>query len=77
MSVSKKVIPIAAKHIELGIKKYQGQIDARLNNLLRNAGCSYTPYIFNDGRILLVLPNSVGALLYPNETSVYEALALE
>lgn len=77
MSNTNKVIPIAAKHIEPGIEKYKGQLDNRISVLIKNAGFNYVPYTFKDGRVLLVLPNNVGALLYPNEKAVFDTLALE
>ena len=44
---------IAPHHIEPGIKKYQGVVDHHLQQLINNAKLEYTPYVFNDGRILI------------------------
>jgi hypothetical protein len=76
MSDKKGIVSVAAKHIEAGIKKYQGEPDAGLNTLIHNAGFNYTSYVFNDGRILLVLPDKVGAFLYADKDILFEALDL-
>ena len=76
MKDSKGVISIAANHIELGIKKYHGEIDTSLHNIMKSAGLAYTPYLFNDGRVLLVLPNNTAAFLYTSKDVLYETLSL-
>ena len=76
MKLKKNIISIASEHIERGIKKYDGKIDAQLEKLIQAAGLTYTPYLFNDGRILLVLPNSGGAFLYASKEVLYNALSL-
>lgn len=73
----KGIILVSSQHIEAGIKKYQGRMDAGLLALIRNAGLNYTPYIFNDGRILLVLPQNSSAFLYSNREMLFDALDLE
>ncbi len=75
--VRQEVIVVAEKHIEAGIKKYDGKIDSHIQRLLSNAQMSYVPYRFSDGRILLVLPNNSGAFLYSNEQTLFEKLSLE
>lgn len=67
---------MAPAHIEKGIAKYGGVVDAQLNSLIKAAGLQYTPYLFNDGRVLLVLPNSLGAFLYDDRDTMFEALNL-
>lgn len=76
MKDKKEVVPIAAKHIERGIQKYQGKIDTQLHTIIKAAGLGFTPYLFNDGRILLVLPNNTAAFLYPDRDVLYANLNL-
>lgn len=76
MGDKKEIVSVASKHIESGIKKYKGESDAHLNALLRNAGLNYTSYVFNDGRILLVMPNNLGAFLYADEEALFAAIDL-
>ena len=71
------IITVKSEHIEKGIKKYNGTIDKHLQALIRNAGLSFTPYSFSDGRVLLVLPHNTSAFLYPNEDVLYRTLNLE
>ena len=77
MKENKNVISIASTHIEAGIKKYEGKPDNQLNNIIKNAGLNYTSYVFNDGRVLLVLPDKVGAFLYKNQDTLFKSLNLE
>jgi hypothetical protein len=72
----KKILSIAVEHIEPGIKKYEGRVDTHLSAVIKAAGLSYTPYIFKDGRILLVMPSNSAAFLYPNQGILYDALSL-
>ena len=76
MENTKGVVSVAPGHIEKGIAKYGGVIDTQLTSLIKAAGLQYTPYIFNDGRVLLVLPNSLGAFLYDNKDTMFVALSL-
>lgn len=76
MKNNKGVVPVAPGHVEKGITKYGGVIDAHLTSLIKSAGLQYTPYLFNDGRILLVLPNNLGAFLYADKDTLFEALSL-
>jgi hypothetical protein len=76
MSGNKGIVSVASKHIESGIKKYRGEPDAHLNAVIQNAGFNYTSYVFNDGRILLVLPDNIGAFLYADQDTLFEALDL-
>jgi hypothetical protein len=71
---TEKVVRVAPNHIDAGIKKYSGIIDAHLVSLLKSAGLNYTPYQFADGRILLVLPNNLGGLLYASREVAYNTL---
>lgn len=77
MNDSRDVISIAANHIEAGIKKYQGCIDAHLVQVVASAGLKFTPYRFNDGRILLVLPHNCAAFLYADSETLYKNLNLQ
>lgn len=72
-----KIISVAPRHIKPGIQKYGGTIDQHLQSLITNAGLTYTPYVFKDGRILLVLPYDSPAILYPDKETLYEVLNLE
>ena len=76
MNDKKGIVTVAAKHIEAGIAKYKGEPDTRLNSLIKSAGFNYTSYVFNDGRILLVLPDNVGAFLYADKETVFKTLDL-
>ena len=76
MKNTKGVVTVAQGHIEKGIAKYQGVIDAQLTSLIKSAGLQYTPYRFNDGRILLVMPNNLGGFLYDDRVAMFEALSL-
>ncbi len=62
---------IAAKHIESGITKYKGVIDPHIESLIKASNLKYKPYVFNDGRILLVLPNNLGAFLYKDKDTLF------
>jgi hypothetical protein len=73
---TKGVVMVAQGHIEKGIAKYQGVIDAQLTSLIKSAGLQYTPYQFNDGRILLVMPNDLGGLLYDSREAMFAAQSL-
>ena len=76
MKNTRGVISIAPNHIEKGIAKYGGILDGQLASLIKSAGLQYTPYIFGDGRILLVLPNNLGGFLYSDKEAMFEALSL-
>jgi hypothetical protein len=76
MGDKKGIVSVAANHIQAGIKKYKGEPDAHLNAVIRNAGLSYTSFVFNDGRILLVMPDNLGAFLYADQDVLFEALDL-
>ena len=70
------VITIPSKYIEAGISKYGGVVDGHLESLIKSAELQYTPYLFKDGRILLVLPNKVAAFLYKDKETLFETLSL-
>jgi len=76
MRDKKGIVSVASKYIEAGIKKYNGEPDPHLNAVIRNAGLNYTSFVFNDGRILLVMPDNVGAFLYADHDVLFEALDL-
>ncbi len=70
------IITVTSQYIERGIKKYEGVIDIHLQALIQKAKLSYTPYRFNDGRVLLVLPENSCAFLYPSLDILYASLDL-
>jgi hypothetical protein len=72
----KEVVVIDPMHIEVGIKKYEGTVDAHIESLIQSAGLQYKPYVFKDGRVLLVLPNKVAAILYASEEVLFKTLNL-
>jgi len=72
-----RIIAVAQKHIEPGIEKYGGKIDAHLQSLINNAGLAYSAYILRDGRVMLVMPHNISALLYPDKETLLEVLQLE
>ncbi|MCB0509378.1 MAG: hypothetical protein H6579_03715 [Chitinophagales bacterium] len=74
--MAKDITIVQSKHIELGIKKYEGQLDKELQSLILSAGYEYTPYVFKDGRILLVLPYNISAILYANKAILFDKLQL-
>lgn len=74
---NKDVIIVQSKHIAPGIEKYQGKIDEHLQAIVKNAGYDYKTYVFNDGRVLLVLPHAISALLYASKDLLYQKLQLD
>ena len=74
---AEKVQPIAPKFIERGIEKYKGKVDHQLERILANADCKFTPYRFEDGRYLLVQPDTNFGFLYPDIDAVYAKLVLD
>ena len=72
-----KVIPVAPNHLEPGIIKYKGEIDAEITKICHAAGLNYTVYMFADNRMLLILPNGMGGFLYPNKETLLKSLSLE
>ena len=77
MKNKRGVISISANHIEAGIAKYKGVQDETISKLIKFSGLEYTPYLFNDGRVLLVLPNNIAAFLYDDKEALFDALSLE
>jgi hypothetical protein len=76
MNNKKGVVSVAPKHIKAGIIKYGGVVEAHLSSLMKGANLQYTPYLFNDGRILLVLPNNLGGFLYDDKETMFKSLSL-
>jgi len=72
-----KIQPVAAQFIERGIEKYNGVVDETLQKQLRIADCHFTPYRFDDGRYLLVQPDTNFGFLYPSIEVVYDKLVLD
>ena len=75
--MKKEIVSVAREHIQPGIKKYQGKVDSQLAKLIAIAGFNYTPYLFNDGRVLLVLPHDSAAFIYQSKEHVYKKLNLD
>ena len=67
---SNNVISVDKQYIKHGIEKYDGVIDVYLHSLIKNAGFDYIPYLFKDGRVLLVVPPENLGLLYPSKDSL-------
>lgn len=76
MDGKKEIITVASHNIEKGIQKYGGKVDAHLSSLIKGANLTYTPYLFNDGRILLVMPNNISAF-YSDQEFLFQHLNLE
>ena len=75
--MKERVITVQKEHIERGIEKYQGKQDEHLESLLRNANLPCTPYVFNDGRVLLKHDLLDNALLYPSLDFLFDILTLD
>lgn len=71
-----EVIRVKQEHIEKGIQKYNGVLDDELNATIKRHGFDYTVYLFQDGRILLVLPQNISAFLYQSKDHLYDKLDL-
>jgi hypothetical protein len=69
-----KIIHVKKEHIPLGIEKYKGKIDEELARHLKNAKLDYIPYVFEDGRVLMVLEILETGFLYPSKKVVFETL---
>lgn len=74
--MQKEVQLIQGKHIQPGIEKYQGKIDTHLQTIIDKHGYDYKVYVFVDGRVLLVLPQKISALLYASKDILYQKLEL-
>ncbi len=69
-----KIINVKAEHIQPGIEKYKGKLDSELARHLKNAQLDYMPYVFEDGRVLMVLEVMNTGFLYPSKQAVFETL---
>ena len=69
-----KILKVKQEHIQPGIEKYKGKLDAELQRHLKNAELDYLPYVFEDGRVMMVLEMMEIAFLYPNKQAVFETL---
>ncbi len=69
-----KIIQVKKEHIQPGIEKYKGEIDPALQRHLKNADLDYMPYVFEDGRVMMVLEVMQVAFLYPSKQAVFETL---
>ncbi len=73
----KSVVKVLAKDIQPLITAYNGITDVEIERLVKNAKLNYMSYLFEDGRILLVLPHNMGAFLYKDKETLFAALSLE
>ena len=73
-----KTFPIVVHkdHLQRGINKYNGRVDTHIQQLLVHAHIRATPYIFADGRVLLVYDQQSYGILYPTTASFYKRLSL-
>ncbi len=60
----KDVLVIKKEHLQPGIKKYNGVIDSELKELFSLAGLDVEPYLFRDGRILVIYKGQHNGILY-------------
>ena len=74
LNITNRMQPILQHHIEPGIAKYKGKEDGYLQVLLDTANMQYTPYVFEDGRIMLVNPKREFGLLYDSEEELLEGI---
>ena len=74
--VQKDLLVIKQEHIQPGIKKYNGVIDADLKELFTLAGLDVTPYQFSDGRILVIYKGQQNGILYASKQILFEKLDL-
>lgn len=72
--MSNKIITVKQEHIQPGIEKYKGKIDTVLQRHLKNAQLEYVPYVFEDGRVMVVYEAMQMAFLYPSKQSIFETL---
>lgn len=72
--VNDQIIHVKSEHIQAGIQKYKGKIDVELQRHLKNARLEYIPYVFEDGRVMMVLEIMNTAFLYPSKKVVYQTL---
>ena len=71
------VQPVQGKHIEKGIERYGGVVDKELHALIAAAGFPFEPYLFKDGRVLLVNRELNFGFLYSCKEEVMAKLVLE
>jgi hypothetical protein len=72
----KDVIIVKKEHIDLGIQKYGGVLDTELMQLFDLSGLSVKPYLFNDGRILLLYTGQEHGILYASKEVLFNKLDL-
>ncbi|MEZ5007945.1 MAG: hypothetical protein R2728_12750 [Chitinophagales bacterium] len=71
---SEPIIHVKSEHIQPGIEKYKGKVDEDLQRHLKNAKLEYIPYVFEDGRVMMVLEMMNTAFLYPSKKAVFNTL---
>lgn len=68
---------VPGKFIEKGIAHYGGVLDTELQAMIAKAGFPYEPYLFKDGRMMLVNRELNFGFLYSSKDEVMEKLVLE
>lgn len=76
MKNTKDIVIVRKEHIEPGIKKYDGRVDENLKKLFTLSGIEVTPYLFADGRVLLLYPNQENGILYASTDILFQKLDL-
>ena len=74
--VPKDLLVIKQEHIQPGIKKYNGVIATDLQELFALAGLTVDPYLFNDGRILVIYKGQQNGILYASKEVLFDKLDL-
>ncbi len=77
MKQKKSKTLVQAKHIDLGIEKYGGTENPKIQRHLEEINWKYTVYQFEDGRVLLVYPDRSFGILYANENVLYQEMDKE
>lgn len=76
-SRARDIIIVKKEHIAPGIEKYQGKVDADLEVLFLNSGLEVKPYLFQDGRVLLIYKNQDHGILYSSLETLLKKIDLE
>jgi hypothetical protein len=74
--IVKDIIVVKKEHIQAGIEKYKGVIDSELLELLSLSGLNAKPYLFADGRVLLVYQAQDHGILYASKKVLFDKLDL-
>ncbi len=74
---TKDIVIVRKEHIEPGIEKYNGRIDSDLEKLFVLSGQEVKPYVFEDGRVLLLYKEQEHGILYASKDVLFSKLDLE